>query len=75
MMTVGMHPRRGSQGQVAEGGLDVEASFAEVDGQTAARLGAEARANQGRNAVDMLTSHVEEGAAVSEELRYEGPEG
>lgn len=42
------HPQtpRGSDADVAEAGLDVEAAFAEVDGQTAHRLAMEARAHQ-----------------------------
>ncbi|HLN64326.1 MAG TPA: hypothetical protein VK464_22635 [Symbiobacteriaceae bacterium] len=76
---MGMPPRKtmqGSNGQVAEGGLDPEASFAELDEQTAARMGAEAeaRTTQGRSAVDMLTSHVDDQLERSEEFRYSGPE-
>ncbi|HYG60045.1 MAG TPA: hypothetical protein VD902_18420 [Symbiobacteriaceae bacterium] len=73
-----MPPRnvQGSDADRAEGGLDVEASFAELDGATSRRLGAEAEAqasqgnqarqNEGLSAVEMLT-------APSEEFRYEGP--
>lgn len=64
------HPQipRGSDADVAEGGLDVEASFTEVDAQTSRRMSMEAasqrdlpRGPNGPNAMDMLTSPVEGG--------------
>lgn len=77
-MTTPTPNAQGSDADRAEGGLDVEASFAEVDEATATRMGREAQAQQGarrnggRNAIDMLTSHVENQSA-SEEYQYEGP--
>jgi hypothetical protein len=62
-----MPPRsvQGSDADRAEGGLDVEAEFAELDEATAARMGAEAEAqarqNAGPTAMEMLVSHVDGG--------------
>jgi hypothetical protein len=61
-----MPPRsvQGSDADRAEGGLDAEAEFAELDEATANRLRAEvqARQNAGPSAVDMLVSPAEGGA-------------
>ena len=80
-MTTPTHNVQGSDADRAEGGLDVENAFTDLDQATASRLGAEARAQQGtqgarrgggRNAVDMLTSEANTESA-SEEYHYEGP--
>lgn len=49
---------QGSDADRAEGGLDVEAEFAELDEATATRMSREAKARrtEGHSAVDMLTS-------------------
>lgn len=88
-MTTDPRNVQGSDADRAEGGLDVEAEYAELDGPTANRLAREAEAHAeqtgrrgrvtGTPAMDMLTSPVEGGlqdeANVDGEFRYEGPQG